>query len=380
MNAAHTTLAVRLFAAAALCLSATDLTAGPTLHVPRDFPTIQGALDAAQPGDRVLVAPGEYRESLSMLYADNVILEGRKGAVILPVDDEKYALRIEDCRGITVRRLKFQNGIELVTSIQITLERLKVEATRGEGVSATRVDDLAIDRCNLRGTGTAGIYVRDSQRLRVTRNKIRDAGATGIAVMEITAPSPDALIQDNLIERSASFAILTRGSGASLIQNAAIDCRGMSCTGDGSLVKGNVVIDSWHHGIVAGGEGTSVLRNTVRGGETFGCQLFGDDLLAADNRVKKSAGSAIYHLGDRAIFQRNKIRASGGHGLHIQGNRNLVRQCRIKKAGQTGMYVRGNFNELSRNTALLSQEYDLSIRGQQNVYDDNRFGTLDPDN
>ena len=36
-----------------------------TLHVPADFATIQGALDAAGPGDSILVAEGTYTENVS---------------------------------------------------------------------------------------------------------------------------------------------------------------------------------------------------------------------------------------------------------------------------------------------------------------------------
>lgn len=40
--------------------------AGKTIHVPADHGTIQAALDAARPGDIVLVEPGTYRESLKV--------------------------------------------------------------------------------------------------------------------------------------------------------------------------------------------------------------------------------------------------------------------------------------------------------------------------
>jgi serine protease len=40
------------------------------IHVPGQFPSIQAALDAAAPGDTVLVGPGEYTESLNFLGKD----------------------------------------------------------------------------------------------------------------------------------------------------------------------------------------------------------------------------------------------------------------------------------------------------------------------
>src|SRR6185503_10763846 len=39
---------------------------GITREVPQAYPTIQSAVDAAAPGDLVLIAPGTYREEVSI--------------------------------------------------------------------------------------------------------------------------------------------------------------------------------------------------------------------------------------------------------------------------------------------------------------------------
>lgn len=46
-----------------------------TIHVPRDLPTVQQAIDSAQTGDTVLVAPGRYVENLR-LRGENIVLAG----------------------------------------------------------------------------------------------------------------------------------------------------------------------------------------------------------------------------------------------------------------------------------------------------------------
>ena len=48
------------------------------LTVPSDYPTIQGAIDAAWPGDGIEVLPGTYLESIDFLGKD-IILVGASG-------------------------------------------------------------------------------------------------------------------------------------------------------------------------------------------------------------------------------------------------------------------------------------------------------------
>jgi hypothetical protein len=69
--------------------TAVVLWAGPafsaTLHVPRDFATIQAALNAAAPGDRILVAPGRWVGSLQFDGKD-VALESTAGAEVTIIE------------------------------------------------------------------------------------------------------------------------------------------------------------------------------------------------------------------------------------------------------------------------------------------------------
>lgn len=58
--------APRLAALSAFCLAAIPSLRAATLHVPQEHPTVQGAIDAAKPGDTVRVAPGRYREKLKL--------------------------------------------------------------------------------------------------------------------------------------------------------------------------------------------------------------------------------------------------------------------------------------------------------------------------
>jgi len=60
-------------------------TAGTTIDVPGDYPTIQSAIDAAVGGDVVLVAPGVYTESIDFL-GKAIVVRSSDGAAATTID------------------------------------------------------------------------------------------------------------------------------------------------------------------------------------------------------------------------------------------------------------------------------------------------------
>ena len=60
-----------------------DSAGADTLKVPGDYPTIQKAVDAAKPGDLVLIEPGTYKEAVKVETDELVIRGADRDKVIL---------------------------------------------------------------------------------------------------------------------------------------------------------------------------------------------------------------------------------------------------------------------------------------------------------
>ncbi len=89
--AGHVLWTVSLMLLTCCCAAAAN-----TLHVPADFPTIQGALNAASAGDSILVAEGTYRENIVWPLTDDLHLLSDPANVNRPRIDGGQAGRVID--------------------------------------------------------------------------------------------------------------------------------------------------------------------------------------------------------------------------------------------------------------------------------------------
>jgi hypothetical protein len=118
---------------------------GPsTWRVPQDFPTIQEAVDAAQPGDLVLIDEGTYNESVTVETDDLVIRGVDRNSVVL---DGEYEL---------------DNGIRVVGADGVAVENLTAQNFRFNGFFWTGVDGYRGSYLTAVRNGDYGIYAFDS--------------------------------------------------------------------------------------------------------------------------------------------------------------------------------------------------------------------------
>jgi parallel beta-helix repeat protein len=144
---------------------------GRIIYVPRDYPTIQKAIDAASDGDTIIVAAGLYEEnvvinkSLTLKGAQaGVDARTRSGAetIIEPDDpDEQTGIEIVSAAGrvVVIDGLTVQNarhGItasEPVMAADITIKNVRVLNSLKFGISLTFTLKTTVEYC----------YVKDAQ-------------------------------------------------------------------------------------------------------------------------------------------------------------------------------------------------------------------------
>ena len=124
--------------------SSEQSTASATLRVPDDHDTIQGAVDAAAPGDLILISPGVYNEAVTVSTEDLTIRGLDRNEVILDGEFE--------C----------DNGIFVVEADGVAVENMTARNYTGNGFFWTGVEGYRGSSLTAYRNGDYGIYAFDS--------------------------------------------------------------------------------------------------------------------------------------------------------------------------------------------------------------------------
>jgi len=135
-----------------------DVAQPQTRVVPTDYPTIQTAVDEAQPGDMVLVEPGTYKEKV-MIETEGITLRGVDRNTVVIDGADKFANGITvTSNGVTVENLtvrRFQQNGVLFTGV-LPSETGKRGAAAGD---TSVLDGYRISHVTAYNNGLYGIYV-----------------------------------------------------------------------------------------------------------------------------------------------------------------------------------------------------------------------------
>jgi hypothetical protein len=284
------------------------------LRVPDDYATIQEAVDAAAPGDLVLIGPGTYHEAV-IVETDDIVIRGTdRNAVVIDGEHERP-------NGFIV----FSNGV--------AIENLTTHSHTSNGLIFTGdyADDIIVDGYRASyvtayNNGLYGIYAFTS-----TNGLIEHSYGSGHpdSAFYIGQCNPcNAVIRNVIAENNALGYSGTNASGMVIIHDSewrnnrigmvpnTLDSEELAPQGD-IVIVGNYIHDNgnedtprnnvdWDIGfgaglVIAGGNDNLILRNLVRDNSFAGIALavYPDEnlWLAERNTVKDNVvGGSVHDL------------------------------------------------------------------------------------
>ena len=350
------------------------------IRVPKDFGTIQAAIDAAGSKSRIRIKGGTYLENLVIDCAKDLTLEVDKGKVVIDAGVSPSGIIISESSGVTIRGLTVTggtaHGIDVRDSSNTTISKCKIEGAALDGVHAETSDDLRVEKVAVSNVAGAGVYVEDCDRATVTKTTVTDAQG-GIYVVPMSETSTAPVVTNNTVSSVQLDGIGVVGPGAVVTGNNAKKCvqAAVAVESDGATVTGNKASKSGA-GVVAQGDDVTANKNKASACGV-GFVFVGDSFTANKNTAAGCEGDAFMADTTNSSFAKNQSTKAAGHGFLVTGTDNEFNGNKATKSGQAGFRVTASKNTFLKNVAKKSGTFDLSDTVGGNTYTSNKFETVE---
>lgn len=273
------------------------------IRVPLDFFSVQGAVDAAQPGDLILLDPGVYTEEVVVTTPD-IVIRGR----------DRNTVFIDGLHSATTGLTVLADGV--------AIENLTVRNYLGDGIIVDGIGrTVPINRfralhVTTSNTGQNGISLRNTTNAEIRQGWLSGHAGAGVEVSECSACST--LITTTLAEFSArGFSVVGAAGGVSIFSSTSRNNRTGIVIEDGPnsptsdvVVAANLILNngftsspsidpqwdtSFGTGIHVGGTlGTKIAANRITGNTRAGVVL--------SQNIDRTSGDPI-----AAVIERNVV-------------------------------------------------------------------------
>jgi parallel beta-helix repeat protein len=239
-----TRLLLAVLVGAVGALAATAGPAGAATIVVNPGQSIQAAVDAANPGDTVLVRPGTYYQEV-VIQTDRIKLQGSLAAIRPPLVDTSPCGQIAIC---VVGNIDFNTGEIFGYVHGVTVTGFTVNGFANSGIFAYAADRTTFSNNTSLSNAAYGLVAFTTIYTTMFGNVARQNGEAGLYIGD--SPVANASVHDNAAQAN-TFGILFRNSTAGTLQHNTIthNCGGIIVLADSPGPASNV----------------NVLSNTVSG-------------------------------------------------------------------------------------------------------------------
>jgi nitrous oxidase accessory protein NosD len=332
------------------------------------YTTIQSAVNAANPGDRIHVCPGTYPEQVTI--NKSLTIDADNGVWVVPAN-------------LTANVTDLVSGDPLAVAISV------------QNAADVNIDGLIVDGSNNGLTACAprliGILYENASG-RVAHNAVRNfnlglgsslngcQSGNAIEVDTATGGNSSVEIHENSVQTYQKNGVTGNEPGTE------IDLDGNTVTGVGPTAG------AAQNGVQVGyGAAGRIRNNTITDNiyspctattcdtNAAGILIYNSDGIDIENNSVGSNQIGIYVGGNQSRIARNSIFNSVVLiGVALVGNQNEVTNNTITNSGQIGVYVQGNSNQISTNKITDAQVgvYEVTGTTGNTLFGNRYFATL----
>ncbi|PIM69056.1 hypothetical protein CTU88_29780 [Streptomyces sp. JV178] len=272
--------------------AAPSVAAQHRIHVVLPGKSIQKAVDAARPGDTVLLASGTYHESVTVT-TPRITLRGMdRGAVLKPAKKKAGDSCAKSGNGICVIGTK-KRSVD-----GVTLASLTVTGFTGSGVIATSTDRLTVRQVTATKNKVWGIALERSVRSVLRANTARGNGDAGLFLANTIKAEEGAqntrgtVVERNRVSENRIGITVRRLRNLTVADNHITDnCAGVFVVGDENKPKAGAL--TVRDNLVAQNNKSCPKTARLDALQGSGIVLTGtEDTLVTGNRVMDHAGTS----------------------------------------------------------------------------------------
>lgn len=338
--------------------------AASTLAVPAEYPSIQQAIDSAQPGDTVLIGPGVYNESLTL--KEGVRLEGAGlGKSTVRCDATKApALTVIGCKTGAIMGLTFEHSgsqvdptsesnppLVLAESSAIEILQCAFVNSPGIGLVVKGTGGAVIQHCVAQKSATQGVSIElETGTIRLENNESFDNTRNGMLLQ--CAPAAQVSVSENTCRGNGNHGIGVAGEGFGPVLTKNQCMENKSCgiyfhTGTQGTAVENLCEENAVGGILVSGQGARPVlsRNQCARNKASGIWVQeGAEPRVEENNCQENEGQGIYVFGTgtRPVLKLNTCTGNKLCGICFeQGSGGIAEENLCERNMYQGVLVQG---------------------------------------
>jgi len=292
-----------------------------TISVPWDYPNIQGAIDAASPGDTINVSSGTYYELLDIGKSltlqgedrDTTIIDGNGTGNVVSVFANNVVIS-----GFTIRNSSsFGCGIYLSGSSNAF--RGNIFENCLTSVRLVFSSDNNVSGNIIKSSYDNGIYLWNSPNNVISANNITDSGAIDI---EVRDNSDNNLFERNILTNSKTWGIYVRSSFDNIF------CENVISNGQGGVV----ILDS--------SSNNTFSENTIENNSEYGIQIGSSSYNAfSENTIRNNKlGIHLWSSHGNTFIKNTITNNTSGIDLSSSNNNTLYHNNFVNNPAQVTLY------------------------------------------
>ncbi|WP_423408797.1 right-handed parallel beta-helix repeat-containing protein [Heyndrickxia sp. MSNUG] len=302
--------------------------------VPNDQPTIQAGVNAANPGDVVLVKCGFYRDSVVVeKNSIRIIAEEKHGVTLEANNRGENPFSLLDVTDVEIFGFVIQNSLRGVWVYLGGFHRIIGNVMQNSG---------------------EGILLENSTGNFMYQNTIRNNDSDGVIFGWFPGSSNNWLVENEIIENG--------GDGVD----------GWTATATGNAFINNKSVCNAQDGFVVRGQNTLVYGNHAEGNTFNGILIAdGNNSVAVNNNVKNNKYDGIEISSQSNIAYGNEVEGNCQSGIEVNGNLNIVQDNDVEENHDDGIEINGNDNSIFGNELEDNTPQNIDNNGTNNNIFDN---------